>query len=136
MEEDEIKNFKEAISHLSPWIKEKIGESKDKKIAMKVVDFFSKIDSRLAERSNRDVISLYDQTRFLLSKEGIWVTIGHTIGDDIIYIMRLLQDKREFVERQIQELDVEIGKLKEHIQTVSIDQLPDDIIEYLGERIV
>lgn len=141
MEEDEIKNFEEAISHLTPWIKEKIGESKDKTIRVKAVDFLGDIDSRLVDKERKDCVSLYDQTIYdqtkdVLSKEGIWVTLGFSKSYDTLYVMRLLSDKKEFITRQIQEAEAEINKLKEHIQTGSIDQLPDDVIEYLGEKVV
>ena len=133
MEEDEIKNFEEAIGHLAPWIKEKIGESKDRTVVVIDTNFLGDIDSRLVDKARKEPLSLYNQTRDILSKEGIWVVFGSTIRNDNVYIMRLLSDKKEFLMKQIQEVDVELNKLRDHIQITSADQLPDDVLEYLTD---
>lgn len=141
MEENEIKNFEEAIGHLVPWIKENIGESKDKTVRVKAADFLGGIDSGLVDKERKDCLSLcdgeiYDRIKDILSKEGIWVRPGTSIGHDAVYIMRLLSAKKEFIVRQIQETEAEINKLKDNIQTIPADQLPDDLLEYLEDRVV
>jgi len=142
MEENETKNLEEAISHLIPWIKEKIDESKDKTIRVKADDFLKGIDSKLAEKERKDCVSLYDgeiynRIKDILSKEGIWIRLGsHAIENYTVYVVRLLPDKKEFIMKQFQELEIEINKLKESIQTTPIEQWPDDIIEYLGDRVI
>lgn len=141
MEEDEIEKLEEGISHLVPWIKEKICESNDNTIRMKADYFLRGIDSRLVDKERNDCVSLYDgeiynRIRDILSKEGIWVTLGFAVkGNYTAYIMRLLTDKKESIMMQIQELETEINKLKENIETMPVEQWPDDIIEYLGDRI-
>lgn len=135
MEDDGIKNFESTIIRLAPWIKEKIGESEDKCIRVIDIDFLGDIDIRLIDKAKKDPTSLYHQTKDILSKEGIWVTLGSTKTGDTVYIMRLLSDKREFLMAQVREAESEISKLKEYIQTSSIDQLPDDLIEYLGDNV-
>lgn len=90
MNEYNKEKYRQAVSELIPWMKQRIGESDDVKIRVRIEDIKNEMGHEFLDKTDS---AIFKDLRYILFDEGLFVTKGRHKDGSALLIFRIVSQR-------------------------------------------